>query len=242
MNATPPGVSPAECLRRDFAAIWGEMGRHWGVVPAVAATHGYVLIAGRPVSATDLRAALGLSHAAVVQALVQLQAWGLIESGPEAPRVGRRGPLARTWRAVGDPWTWFPQVIRERKRREGDPVVLALEGLLAATATGDDPELCAVHLWLGELLEFVRRFQRLVSLVAETEPTAFARTVGVLSALPDDTLLRLVQLVSALEPDEATELALLVARIEPQQARRLARAVHGALAFTGLAPRPKAKR
>jgi DNA-binding transcriptional regulator GbsR (MarR family) len=114
-GAAAPASSEAERLRRRFAEIWGEMGRQWGVVPAVTATHGYVLIAGRPVSANDVRAALGLSHAAVVQAFKQLQDWGLIVAGPEALRTGRRGPWARTWTARGDPWTWFPQVIRERK-------------------------------------------------------------------------------------------------------------------------------
>src|SRR5207248_783791 len=82
------------------------------------------------------------------------------------PRTGRRGPRARTWTARGDPWTWFPQVIRERKQREGDPVAAALEALLADTTAADDAELEAVHAWLAEFLEFVRRFQRLAGLLA----------------------------------------------------------------------------
>ena len=227
-TADPP-LSGAERLRRRFAEIWGEMGRQWGVVPAVTATHGYVLIAGRAVSANDVRAALGLSHAAVVQAFKQLQDWGLIVPGPDAPRTGRRGPRARTWTARGDPWTWFPQVIRERKQREGDPVVAALEGLLAETSRPDDPELDAVHAWLAEFLEFVRRFQRLAGLLAATEPQEFARAVALLSALPDETVHRLVHLVSVLGPEEAVELAAAVASVEPRHARRVARAVRGAL-------------
>ncbi len=207
------------------------MGRHWGVVPAVTATHGYILIAGRPVSVQDVRAALGLSHAAVVQAVKQLQEWDLIVPGPEAPRTGRRGPRARTWVARGDPWTWFPKVIRERKRREGDPVVAALETLLAESS-GTDDEVRQVHLWLSEFLEFVRRFQRLVTLVAETEPGAFARTVELLSALPDETIRRLVCLISALEPAEAAALAAALAAVEPGHARRIARAVRSALRLT----------
>jgi DNA-binding transcriptional regulator GbsR (MarR family) len=197
----------------------------------VAATHGYVLIAGRPVSAFDVQGALGLSHAAVVQAFAQLQLWGLIVAGPEAPRTGRRGPRARTWAAAGDPWTWFPQVIRERKRREGDPVVAALEALLADTRTGDNEELREVQAWLADLLEFVGRFQRLMTVVAETEPQAFARTVDLLSALPDETLRRLISLGAAMEPAEANELAALVASVDPQHARRFARALRGALKF-----------
>lgn len=223
LRAAAP-ISQAEQLRRRFAAIWGDMGRHWGVVPAVTATHGYVLIAGRPVSAGDVRLALGLSHAAVVQAFKQLAEWGLIAPGPEGPRRGRRGPLARTWVARGDPWTWFPRVIGERKRLEGDPVALALETLVAEGVAGDE-DLVRVRGWLCEFLDFVRRFQRLVALLAGIEPYAFARTVELLSALPDETVQRLVRLICALEPREATALVAALAEVEPAQARILAAAV-----------------
>ena len=170
------------------------MGRSWGVVPAVTATYGYVLIAGRPVSATDVRLALGLSHAAVVQAFAQLQDWGLLMPGPEAPRTGRRGPLARTWTAAGDPWTWFPRVIRERRRREGDP-----DGLLAF----DHRQIIDYALWrLASKAEFtpllyrvlpdsftlgdLRRLWELVT-NRRLDPSNFAKRVlsqGMLAPLP----------------------------------------------------------
>ena len=89
-------------IRRDFAASWAGVGAAWGIAPSTAAVQGYFLVHGGPLTETELRAALGMSHRAAFAALAECEAWGLIE--PAAPqRSGRRGPASRAWVVVGDP-------------------------------------------------------------------------------------------------------------------------------------------
>ena len=122
-------------VRRDFAAGWGRMGATWGVSPSSATVQGYFLVHGGPLTETELRAALGMSHRAAFAAIAECEAWGLIEAA--APqRSGRRGPASRAWVVVGDPWEWFRRVATSRIDRETGPVLPLVEASLAR-ARGD---------------------------------------------------------------------------------------------------------
>src|SRR6266581_6583497 len=113
----------AEAIRRQLADAWGEMGAAWGVAPAVARVHAYLMTRQAPLTEREVREALGLSHRAASMALAESEAWGLVERVPEPRRVGRRGPAGVAYVAIGDHWRWFGRVVAQRKRREGDPVI-----------------------------------------------------------------------------------------------------------------------
>src|SRR5438874_6297654 len=126
-----PPAGRAEAIRRRLATAWGEMGAAWGVAPAIARVHAYLMTRQQPLTEREVREALGLSHRAASLALAEAEEWGIVERIPEPRRVGSRGPAGAAYRAVGDHWEWFGRVISERKLREGDPVVAVLERTLA---------------------------------------------------------------------------------------------------------------
>src|SRR5207344_866675 len=117
----------AEEIRLQLADAWGEMGAAWGVAPAIARVHAYLMTRAEPLTEREVREALGLSHRAASLALAEAEAWGLVEKVAEPRRVGRRGPAGAAYMAIGDHWQWFGRVIAERKVREGDPIVAVLE-------------------------------------------------------------------------------------------------------------------
>src|SRR3990170_3158998 len=88
--AVDEAVAPAraEEIRRDLADAWGEMCAAWGVAPAIARVHAYLLSRQEPL--TERLADLGLSHRAASLALAEAVDWGLVERDPEPRRVGRR--------------------------------------------------------------------------------------------------------------------------------------------------------
>src|SRR5512138_2971958 len=164
------GSSEAESIRLRLADAWGEMGAAWGVAPAIARVHAYLMARQEPLTEREVREALGLSHRAASLALAEAESWGIVEKVPEPRRVGRRGPAGAAYLAVGDHWQWFGRVIAERKVREGDPIVAVLEAkereAAAALATApDDLELAALRDWLSAFLVFVRLFDRAIGLV-----------------------------------------------------------------------------
>jgi len=228
----------AEAIRRELADAWGEMGAAWGVAPAVARVQAYLMSRACPLTEREVREALGLSHRATSQAISEAVAWGLVERVEEPRRVGRRGPPGAAYVAVSDPWRWFGRIVAERKMREGDPIVGALERVLAdadalAAAHSEDAELVALRDWLSAFLAFVRLFDRAVGLLPRLEPRALERVMRLLGEVPDETVLRLVQLLDSLHDADVIALVTTLSRLSPGRARQATRLMSGVLRSVG---------
>jgi DNA-binding transcriptional regulator GbsR (MarR family) len=229
LDATSPA---AEAIRLRLADAWGEMGASWGVAPAIARVHAYLMTRQAPLTEREVREALGLSHRAASLALADAESWGLVERVAEPRRVGRRGPAGAAYQAVGDHWRWFGRVVAERKVREGDPIIDVLERTArevaaAASSNPDDRELVALRDWLATFLIFVRLFDRAVGLVPRLEPRELERALRLLGEVPDDTVLRLVKLLDGLPDDDVLELVEAVSRLSPTAARRATKLMSG---------------
>ncbi len=212
-------MSEAEAIRRDFAAGWARVGEAWGIAPSTAAVQGYLLIHGGPLTETELREALGLSHRAAFGALAECERWGLATT-VEPHRSGRRGPAGRAWVPVGDHWEWFRRVVASRRERETDPVVPLLEACLRrAEASGDG----ALRERVAALVDFTHDFDRGVGAVVGSDATTIAHLFGVLSRLDDATVQRLLASLAAVPADELALAARRVASMRPQVLRRLLR-------------------
>ena len=220
-----PASPIAEEIRRQLADAWGEMGAAWGVAPAIARVHAYLMARQEPLTEREVREALGLSHRAASLALAEAESWGLVERVSETRRIGRRGPAGTAYQAIGDHWRWFGRVVAERKVREGDPIVVVLEKTLANTTAAierapGDPDLARLREWLATFLVFVRLFDRAVGLVSRLEPTELARGLRLLGEVPDDTILRLISLLDGLPDRDVLELVEALSRLSPTSARR----------------------
>ncbi len=220
----------AEGIRRRLADAWGSMGSAWGVAPAIARVHAYLLARDEPLTEREVREALDLTHRAASMALAESVAWGLVERVPEPRRVGRRGPAGAAYRAVGDHWRWFGLIITERKRREADPVMRVLEGAAAeaveaAARCPDDADLSQLRDWLARFVEFVELFDRAIRLVPLVEPTALEHGLALLARLPDDTVIRLVELLRSVPDDDVVSLLGALARLSPSATRRVTRLI-----------------
>jgi DNA-binding transcriptional regulator GbsR (MarR family) len=214
----------AEEIRLRLADAWGEMGAAWGVAPAIARVHAYLMARHEPLTEREVREALGLSHRAASLALAEAEAWGLVERVAEPRRVGRRGPAGTAYLAIGDHWRWFGRVVAERKVREGDPIIVVLEGTLTDTNFAlakhpGDPDLLHLREWLTTFLVFVRLFDRAVGLVSRLEPTELERALRLLGEVPDDTILRLVRLLDGLPDEDVLGLVEALSRLSPNSAR-----------------------
>ena len=222
----------AEAIRLELAEAWGSMGASWGVAPAIARVHAYLMARGEPLTEREVREALGLSHRAASLALDAAVGWGVVEKVAEPRRDGRRGPAGTAYLAVDDHFVWFSRVIAHRKALEGDPIVAVLEKTLrdaevAAANAPDDPELARLQAWLGTFLGFVRTFDRAIGLVPAVEPAELERILGLLAKLPDETLLRLIRLVVELPDDDVLSLVNGLSRLSPTGARRATKLMSG---------------
>ena len=212
-------MTEAEAIRQAFAGDWARVGAAWGVTPSTAAVQGYVLVHGGPLTETELRAALGMSHRAAFAALAECEAWGLIEAAPPQ-RSGRRGPAGRAWVVVGDPWEWFRRVAASRLDRETAPVEPLVAGALArARAAGDD--LLAAR--LAALGGFAAVFDRGAAALVSADAHALGHLMALLARLEPETVATLLSSLSEVPGEELAAAAGSVARMRPSVLRRLLR-------------------
>jgi DNA-binding transcriptional regulator GbsR (MarR family) len=237
-DAATPGSSRAEPIRLALADAWGAMGASWGVTPAIARVHAYLMARGEPRTEREVREALGLSHRAASMALDSALAWGVVEAVPEPRRIGRRGPAGVAYVAVGDHFRWFSRVIAHRKALEGDPIVAVLERTLrdaqsAAASAPDDAEVVALRDWLSTFLEFVRLFDRAIGLVPAVDPDRLQHVLDLLAKVSDTTILRLVDLLADLPDDDVLAVLNGLARLSPAAGRRATKLMAGVIRTVG---------
>ena len=219
-------TSPAEDLRRSFAAAWGAIGAAWGVAPSTATVQGYLLVSDGPLSEPEVRRALSMSHRAASLALAECEEWGLIERADAPRRSGQRGPAAVAWTVVDDHWEWFRRVAAARKQRETDPVLPVIarcteQAREAAAVDGVDDELARLGDRLASLLDFVRRFDRGVELFVRGDARAIEKAYATLERIEPETVDRLWALVGEMEPDDLIRAIDALSRLPAPAARRL---------------------
>lgn len=115
---------PSEQLLRDasdrFVTLWGQMASNWGIPRSMAEVHALLYIAGAPMNTDDVMANLSISRGSASMTLRSLEEWGIVS------RVHIRGDRKEYFQAEQDVWKLFRTILRERKKREIDPLIEAL--------------------------------------------------------------------------------------------------------------------
>jgi HTH-type transcriptional regulator, glycine betaine synthesis regulator len=124
-----PAGSDIRQAREQFISLWGQMGSNWGVPRTMAEVHALLYIVGEPLNTDAVMAALGISRGSASTTLRTLVEWGIIG------RVHVRGDRKEYFRAEQDVWKLFRVILRERKKREVDPL---LESLRACREVTED--------------------------------------------------------------------------------------------------------
>lgn len=115
-----------------FVEAWGAMGALWGVNRSVARVHALLMASETPISLDEISDRLQISKGNASMSLRELRAWGVVRTAPLA--ADRRDYYV----TEPDVWTMFFRILLERKRREFDPALQAVRGLLDEPgATGD---------------------------------------------------------------------------------------------------------
>ena len=139
--------------RDHFIAVWGQMGSSWGIRRTMAEVHALLYITGRPLNTDDVMDDLGISRGNASTALRSLVDWGIVY------REHRRGDRKEYFTAEQDVWKLFRTIIRERKKREIDPLLEALHAcreLTTPAPVDSDPAAVQSHNErLDRLVEFV---------------------------------------------------------------------------------------
>ena len=109
--------------KQQFISSWGAFGTHWGINRTMAQIHALLLISPDPLTQDDIMEELNISRGNTNMNIRELINWGLVD------RVILPGERKEFFTAEKDIWKVVKQIVKERKKRELDPMLKLLDQL-----------------------------------------------------------------------------------------------------------------
>jgi len=109
--------------KQQFISSWGAFGTHWGINRTMAQIHALLLISPDPLTQDDIMEELNISRGNTNMNIRELINWGLVE------RVILPGERKEFFTAEKDIWKVVKQIVKERKKRELEPMMQLLDRL-----------------------------------------------------------------------------------------------------------------
>ena len=106
-----------ESVVERFIGAWGSMGTMWGINRSVARVHGLLIITDRPWTLDEISERLGISRSNVSTSLKELRSWNVVK------KTTQHGDRKEYFICEEDVWQMLFSIMKERKRRELDPLV-----------------------------------------------------------------------------------------------------------------------
>jgi DNA-binding transcriptional regulator GbsR (MarR family) len=109
--------------KKEFIQIWGSLGTNWGINKAMAQIHALLLATDSPLTTDEIMEELQVSRSNANLNIRALLDWGLIYKKHVA------GDRREYFIAEKDMWDVAVKIMKERRRREIEPVVRELRVL-----------------------------------------------------------------------------------------------------------------
>lgn len=176
--------SPLEQSKALFVRRWGEMGTYWGISRTMAEIHALLFVSTEPICTDDVMEKLLISRGNASMNLRSLVDWGLIQ------RVHLRGQRREYFTSETDVWRMFEVIIRQRRRREVEPILDTIDRCRTMAVSdgkprkpGDAKESETYLQRLGEMDEFLQAVGTIVDLMVKVGPKGISRISGLMMKL-----------------------------------------------------------
>ncbi len=149
-----------------FIQTWGTLGSSWGINRAMSQIHALLLISPQPLSTEEIMEELSMSRGNANMNIRALLDWGVIH---KEQKPGDRKEYFYSDKKI---WELAKQVVRERKRRELEPAIKALEEVSQIKDSSDAgaKELKKVS---EDLLDFTQKVDRMLEKAAGSDENWF---------------------------------------------------------------------
>jgi DNA-binding transcriptional regulator GbsR (MarR family) len=137
------------------------MASTWGISRTMAEVHALLFITAEPLCTDDVMERLEISRGNASMSLRALLDWGIVS------RTHKRGDRKEYYVAESDVWDMFRAIVRERLKREVDPLLVSLHEIRDMTgaegksgAKAASPEIAEHNARLDEMLEFLTMIEK----------------------------------------------------------------------------------
>ncbi len=158
--------------KEKFIQAWGGFGSQWGINRSMAQVHALLLVSTDPLSTEDVMEQLNISRGNANMNLRALIDWNLVR------RVLRQGERREFFEAEKDVWKIATQIIRERKKRELEPMVMLLNELKQTGGTTKDAK--AFKELTADLHDLTSRLDNLLEKSTRRDVQWFLKTASTL--------------------------------------------------------------
>lgn len=130
-NHNPHAAPAYRAAVERFVLFWGEMASKWGINRTMAQIHALLFASEDPLDTDEIMARLHISRGNANMNLRSLMNWNLVQ------KVHLPGSRKDFFTAEKDVWQITAQIIRERERREIQPVMQQLQECRTLLAGGE---------------------------------------------------------------------------------------------------------
>jgi DNA-binding transcriptional regulator GbsR (MarR family) len=155
--------------KAQFIQTWGKLGSEWGINRTMAQVHAILLIAPKPLCTEDIMEELNISRGNTNMNVRDLMNWELVY------KKLIPGDRKEYFEAEKDIWEVARRIIKERKKREVEPVVKVLTQLKQIDGNNENAEVKEFTSMMDQLDRFVGKMDKSVNLlINENENKLFS--------------------------------------------------------------------
>ncbi|MBE7174768.1 MAG: transcriptional regulator [Mucilaginibacter polytrichastri] len=153
--------------RMKFIETWGRLGSEWGINRTMAQVHALLLVSPEAMTTEEIMESLSISRGNANMNIRDLIGWGLIEK--------QLRPRERKEYFYADKNTWniARQVVKERRKRELDPVLKALAELAEVKGDKKDPEYQTFNKTVGDINKLAKNIDTTLDTMLKAEESWF---------------------------------------------------------------------
>ena len=155
--------------KAQFIQTWGKLGSEWGINRTMAQVHAILLISPKPLCTEDIMEELNISRGNTNMNVRDLINWDLVYK-KLVP-----GDRKEYFEAEKDIWEVARRIIKERKKREVEPVIKVLSQLKQIDGDNEILEIKEFTSMMDQLDRFVGKMDKSVNLlINENENKLFS--------------------------------------------------------------------
>ena len=157
--------------KQQFIQNWGVLGSQWGINRTMAQIHALLLVSSEPLSADEIMNQLKIRRGNANMNVRDLMDWGIVE------KILKPGERKEFFVAEKDIWTVAMRIVKERKRREVEPILNALNQLKEVDAEKNDREAQEFVSVINDIQKFANQASKGVDGLVKMDEHWFAGTL-----------------------------------------------------------------
>lgn len=153
-----------------YIQAWGTLGTSWGINKAMAQIHALLLVSAEPLCTDTIMETLSISRGNANMNIRALMDWGIVS------KVLIPGERKEFFSSEKDVWELARQVIKERRKRELEPVIKVLKEVstIELDGTKETEEFKKMTI---ELEKFASKADSILENTIKAEENWFFKTV-----------------------------------------------------------------